>query len=178
MRVEPGLDKVPVRLLTGPIGVGKTSVADEISLRLEAAGRAYSNIDMDWLCQVFPRPLDDPLGENIRFSAPEILWAIHREAGAKLLVLAGVVESDAALDRYRVAMPGAEITVVRLAAADEAIRSRVEHREQGSDLEWNLRRAAELQRVFETAPLQAIVIDTSFCSVSEVADQVLRAVGW
>lgn len=178
MRVEPRLDKVPVLLLTGPVGVGKTTTAGEISLRLEVSGRPVSTIDLDALCQIFPRPADDPFAERLGFVALQMLWAIHREAGAKLLVLAGVVESDAALDSYRAAVPGAEITVVRLAAADEAIRSRVEHREQGSDLEWNLRRAAELQRVFETAPLQAIVIDTSFCSVSEVADQVLRAVGW
>ena len=176
--LEPTPDEVPVLLLTGTIGVGKTVVADEISLKLEVAGRRVSNIDVDALCQIFPRPADDPFGERLRLAALRMLWAIHREAGAELLVLVAVVESDATVGGYREALPGAAITVVRLAASDEAIRMRLHHREQGSDLEWNLERTAELQRSFEAGPLQAIVIETSDCSVSEVAELVLRAVGW
>ena len=36
------MTKVPVLLLTGPIGVGKSTVADEVALQLLAAGRAYA----------------------------------------------------------------------------------------------------------------------------------------
>jgi adenylylsulfate kinase len=178
MPLEPTPDEVPVLLLTGPIGVGKTVVADEISLKLEAAGRHVSNIDVDALCQIFPRPADDPLAERLRFAVLRMLWPIHREAGAELLVLVALVESGATVARYRDALGEAAVTVVRLAASDEAIRMRLHHREQGSDLEWNLGRTAELQRSFETAPLQAIVIETSDRSVSEVAELVLRAAGW
>ena len=167
---------VPVLLITGPVGVGKTTVADEVSLILEGQGKAHSNVDMDALRQVFPRPADDPYAERAGLAALAAVWMIHQSAGAELLVIPTVVESNAMVNRYRSAIPRSGITVVRLTATTERLRSRIQHR--GADVPWNIKRAAQLERTLDEADLEAAVIDTSELSPAEVASAVLRAAGW
>jgi adenylylsulfate kinase-like enzyme len=167
-----------VLLITGPVGVGKSTVADEVSLLLEQSGRSHSNIDVDSLRQVFPRPSGDQFARNLGLSALQALWALHRDAGAESLILSTMVTSEAMVEEYRAVLPGADITVVRLAASDDVIQARLHHREQGSDLRWNLSRSAELQSFFESASLRSILVDTSALSAAEAAQAVLRAADW
>jgi adenylylsulfate kinase len=170
------LSDIPVLLITGPVGVGKTTVADEVSLILEARGKAHSNIDMDTLRQVFPRPPDDPYAERVGLAALAAVWQIHQEAGAEVLVIPTVVESNAVVDKYRAAIPGSVVSVIRLTATGECLRARIEHR--GTDVEWSIGRATDLEKGLESADLQAAVLDTSDLRPSEVAIAVLDAVGW
>jgi hypothetical protein len=164
---------IPVLLITGPIGVGKTAVADEVSLRLERDGFHHSNIDMDGLRQVFPRPGDDPRAEQIGLQALKSVWLVHQKAGASALVIAELLSSEQALRGYRDAIPGAEIRVVALTASAEALRSRIVSRELGSDLDWALARSQETRAAQIYAWSEAVVVDTSRLSVSEVAARVL-----
>ncbi len=43
------IDTVPTLIITGPIGVGKTSVAGEVSEQLDKANVAHALIDIDSL---------------------------------------------------------------------------------------------------------------------------------
>ncbi len=56
-----GVMSVRVLLVTGPVGVGKTTVALEASDLLEAAGVPHAVIDVDALSWCYPTPVNDPL---------------------------------------------------------------------------------------------------------------------
>jgi shikimate kinase len=44
--------------LSGPIGVGKTTVGQDVSNLLERSNAAHSFIDLDAMAQTYPRPPD------------------------------------------------------------------------------------------------------------------------
>ena len=50
---------VPTIIVTGPVGVGKTTVAQEMGLLLLDAKVPHANVDFDQLTACYPRPTDD-----------------------------------------------------------------------------------------------------------------------
>jgi len=50
--------RVPVAVITGTVGVGKTSVALEMSEILAARAVPHALVDLDALSYVFPRPAE------------------------------------------------------------------------------------------------------------------------
>jgi len=52
--------------VTGPVGVGKPSVAFEMLDLLEERDVAHAFFDADSLTYFHPKPPDDPLGERFR----------------------------------------------------------------------------------------------------------------
>lgn len=106
------------------------------------------------------------------------IWKNFREEGAERLVAADVIESRDELERYRQAVPGAEIVVARLQATPETLLERIKRREIGSGLDWHLQRAVELGRQMEQDRVEDFVVVTDGKSVGEVARQVLVKSGW
>ncbi len=104
---------VPVLLITGPSGVGKTVVATEASELLDRARVAHALVDIDSLRWCYPRPPHDRFRVGLAMRNLAAVWANFRAAGATRLVLADVLESRDHLERYRAAIPGADIVVVR-----------------------------------------------------------------
>ena len=138
-------------VLTGPVGVGKTSVGAAVGARLAAADTPYAFVDADALRRYGPTPPDDPFGERVGLRNLAAVWATFGEAGTERLVLADVVESGEKVDGYREAVPGAEIVVVRLRANTATLERRLRGRESRDDLAWHLRRAPELDRIMDRA---------------------------
>lgn len=108
---------VPVLLITGPIGVGKTTIAHEISDLLEDVGMAHAFVDVDSLHWYYPCPLHDPLKVRLAMNNLAAVWANFRAVGVTRLILSDVLQSRSELTRYQEAVPGAQIIVVRLRAA-------------------------------------------------------------
>jgi Ni2+-binding GTPase involved in maturation of urease and hydrogenase len=54
---------LPVLLITGPVGVGKTAVAFETMELLEARDVSHAFFDIDGLTYFHPKPRDDCFGE-------------------------------------------------------------------------------------------------------------------
>lgn len=52
-------------LLTGTVGAGKTTTADAVGLRLEAASVPHAIIDLDEIRRMWPHPASDPFGSRI-----------------------------------------------------------------------------------------------------------------
>jgi hypothetical protein len=170
------VEKTPVLIVTGPVGVGKTAVGWAIADRLEGAGVPHAFVDMDALRACFPRPAGDPFHEALGLRNLAAVWANCREAGARRLVLADVVESrDVAA--YRAAVPGAEITVARLAASPEVIAGRIRGRESGDSLRWHLARAVELAALMERRGVGDVVVAAGEVTADEVAAEILGRVG-
>ena len=169
---------VPVLVVTGPVGVGKTSVALALSSVLGEMGVAHAVADMDWLRWCYPHPRDDPFHIELGLRNLAAVWGNYRAAGARRLVLADVVETRATLDTYRAAIPGANILVVRLTAALTTIIHRLEERESGASLIWHSQRAAELLAQMEERRLEDILVQTEERTVMEVAREILDRAGW
>jgi len=175
---ESMANDIPVLLITGPIGVGKTTVAAEVSERLDEAGIAHAMVDIDSLRWCYPRPPHDHFRIGLAMRNLAAVWANFRAAGAMRLILADVVESRDHLDRYRVAVPGAEIVVVRLAASLSTLTLRVQRRELGSGLDRNLQRAFELARVMDRNAVEDILVNVDGKAVAEITREVLMRIHW
>lgn len=169
---------IPLLVLTGPVGVGKTSVAAVLSDLLAEAGMVHAVIDLDWLRWCRPSPPSDPFHTALGLDNLAMIWRQYQEKQAERLILVDILESPAMLDAYRQAIPGARPTVVRLHAELATIHARLERREIGASLEWHRRRAAELSAQMERDALEDVRIATDDKTLLEIAWEVVRQTGW
>lgn len=159
-------------LITGPVGVGKTAVAEAVGDRLTEAEVPHAVIDLDWLRYSWPSPADDPFNLALELRNLGAVARNYAEAGAQRLVLAGVVESRADRERYAEVL-GAKLDVCRLKADLSVIRQRLvaRHRDDAS-LQWHVNRAAELEAIFAAAWVEDFVVAADQ-PVAEVAQDVI-----
>ena len=169
---------VPVLLVTGPVGVGKTAVAGEASRLLREAGVPHAMADLAVIGVCWPPPGDDPWNEVLIHRNLACIWANFRQAGAGRLLLCRVLEARSLLRRVAGAVPGADITVVRLRAPQALVRERILARETGRDPQWYLDTAAYLFDRMEHAGVEDHVVDNDDRPVAQVAADVLRVAGW
>ena len=169
---------VPVLLLTGPVGVGKSTALSEIAWLLTQASMPHAAVDLAVIGRAWPAPEDDPWNERLIHRNLACLWANFRDAGAERLVLARVLEARSLLRHVEAAVPGAAITVVRLRASLPVLETRIRHREHGGDPTWYLEVAAYLVDALEQPGVADYVVDNERGPVADVAAQVLRLVGW
>ena len=171
------LTPVPVLLVTGPVGVGKTSVASEVSELLDQAGVAHALVDADSLRWCYPRPASDPFRVKLAMKNLAV-WPNVQAAGASRLVLVDVIELRAELSRVAAAAPGADVCVVRLRATADTLAARVKQRETGLGRDRHLQRAVELARRMEVAAVEDIVVDTDSRAIPDIASEILMRSGW
>lgn len=110
---------VPTLLITGTVGVGKSTVAAEINDVLAERQIPNAALDLDALIRQYPST--SPWNTDLMFANLAVLWPNYQTHGATHLVLARVLENRDELDRYRTAVPGAEITVCRLVAEHQTL---------------------------------------------------------
>ena len=169
---------VPVLVLTGPVGVGKSTVLSEIARLLTQASVPHAVVDLAGIGRAWPAPEDDRWNERLIHRNLACMWANFRDAGAEHLVLARVLEARSLLRHVEAAVPGAAVTVVRLRASLPVLEARIRHREQGGDPTWYLEVAAYLVDAMEQPGIADHVLDNERGSVADVAAQALRLVGW
>jgi len=146
-------------LLTGTVGVGKTTVAEEVAALLAARGEPHAWIDLDALRTGWPPPPGDRFGSAVMLRNLAAVSAVYRSAGHRSLVLAGVVETAADRDDVAGAVDGA-LTVVRLVADLDVVHGRLQdrHRREPDALAWHLHRASELSAIQEVAAVEDVVL--------------------
>ena len=169
---------VPILVITGPVGVGKTSVASEVSERLDDGGIAHALVDVDSLRWCYPRPAADPFRIRLAMQNLAAIWLNLQAAGARRLVLTDVIESGSDLDRISNAITGAEIRVVRLRATVATLTARVNQRETGLGRTRHLERALQLAQQLDSAAVGDIVVDTDARTVVDVANEIVNWTGW
>jgi hypothetical protein len=173
-------ETVPMLLLSGPPGVGKSTVAWEIFDQLVARDDRPALADLDLLGACWPAPEDDPYNERLRATNLAAVWANYRATGARCLIVDGVIETRALRDAYVAAIPGAMAILCRLSAGDGELGRRIERRgrERGDGVARLTRRAVELSRQLESDDCADLTVDTNGREVVEVATEVLRRTGW
>jgi hypothetical protein len=167
---------IPVVVVTGPVGVGKSTVTWEMAEVLDERGIAYARFDADAL-HYRPLPPGDRFGERGMLCLLERAWEIAREDGADRIILPKVVETREWIDRYRAVIPDAEVTIVRLTAPRGVVADRVREREIGAGLDWHLARAIELEEHWTANPVEDHLVE-NVGSLRDVAIDVLRRIGW
>jgi hypothetical protein len=165
-------------LITGPVGVGKSTIAGEAVRQLRDADIAHAYVDLAHIAACWPTPADDPWHERLVHRNLACMWSNFREAGAHRLVLSRVLEARSLLRHVERAVPGAEITVIRLRAPLALLHARVRAREAGRDPRWYLDAATYLAAQMDAARVEDHVIDNAERPASDVAAEALRLAAW
>jgi len=173
-------------LITGPAGVGKSTLCWEMSAQLAAAEVAHAVIESDELDRVFPRPSAEDLA-RLRHGTIDIssinlaaLWSTYRALGHSRLIMSGVM-MHLNFDRRWIlaAIPDAQITVVRLTATEPALLERLAQREIGSGAENQAQRSLQQARRMANQAAEGLIVQpTDGLSPPELAGIVLRKTGW
>jgi DNA polymerase III delta prime subunit len=143
---------VPLLLIIGPPGVGKSSAARHLSRLLENGRSGCAYVDRDDF------GVDGLLDEDPLVDLQQILLS-HVTAGAERLVVAWRIESDAELSRFRASLPWSDITVCRL------------HAETGELLD----RIAGEQQSFQRLHLQSMALEIAPRLEHQASEDILLA---
>jgi adenylylsulfate kinase len=167
---------VPVLLLTGPVGVGKSTIGLQVARLLDLAGLAGAFVDLAWIGECWPAPPGDRWNERIIHRNLAAMWRNIHDQGAERLILCRVLETRSLLNPIRRAVPGAAITVGRLRAPLSVLHARIRARDPDPD--WYLDAASYLAASLEHAGAEDFVIDNTNRSPRDVAADVLRRASW
>lgn len=175
-----------ITLITGPAGVGKSTLCWEMSAQLAAAQVAHAVIETDELDRVFPRPGSEAL-KRIQPGTTDVssinlaaIWSTYRALGHSRLIMSGVmVHLDFDRRWILAAIPGAQITVIRMVASEPTLLARLAQREIGSGAEEQAQRALrQARRVANEDAEGVFVVPTDGKAPAELAKAVLQKVGW
>lgn len=160
-----------VLLIGGPAGVGKSSVAWEISAQLEARDVAHCMVEGDTLDQVHPAPPGDPHRTHITERNLAAIWANYAALGQRRLVYCNTVSIlEAPMIIRAMGDPATRATCVLLTASHDVVRARLAQREIGTKLDDHVERSAHLaKRLDAEAPEGTIRIATDDRSVTDIA---------
>jgi hypothetical protein len=167
---------VPVLIISGTVGVGKTSLGWAASDILIERQVRHAFIDRDALTASWPR-----LGRfntELAYRNLASVWRNFSEAGAERLIVSGVIELADDLDRVRAAVDGAAIQVCWVRAPQPIREARLRGRDQGKSLDWHLARTIELEMILETVQLHDFILWNEDRSMEDAATEMLHAANW
>lgn len=174
-----GTDQVEVLFIGGRSGVGKSTVAAEVCVLLEAAGIAHVQLEGDFLGQVFPPPPGDPDRSRIVLDNLAALWRNFAALGYRRLVYTNTVSVLYADELAKALDAPVKIARVLLIASDEVANQRLATRELGSGLDVHVARSARAAAWLDRdAPGDVVRIGTDGRSVVDIAADVVAAARW
>ncbi|MFI0468103.1 AAA family ATPase [Saccharopolyspora sp. 5N102] len=169
-----------VVFINGTVGAGKSTLAEAIGELEVRAGLPHALIDLDHIRQCWPSPADDPFNHALELRNLRDLAANYRRAGARHLIVAGVIEQRSAVARYQAALGSTAILLVRLVVEPAIARDRIRrrHADDETGLRWHLDRTTELAGIIDAAGLDDLVLDSSHEPPAVLAEKVRTAAGW
>lgn len=171
-------NSVPLLVVSGPVGVGKTTVGYEVTTLLERRGVRHTYIDFDVLTQTFPRPADDRFGNALGIQNLRDVWRNCAAAGSRNLILSYVIEEQRQIDQMVSVVHGAVPMVCQLSAQEPVLLDRVRGREIGVEVQWFVDRARELAASLPRSAPADITIDTTDRTITSVAEEIVTRVEW
>jgi hypothetical protein len=167
---------IPVLVVTGPVGVGKTAVLREADCLLVEAGVRHATVELEEIGRCWTEATEAARASFVCENLAA-LWLSFAAAGATRLLLSALVERRADLERVSNAVPGAAVTVVRLHAPLALLERRIRLREPGSP-DGELDGARWWTRHFESEHPEDHVVESDQRPVREIAAELLRLTGW
>lgn len=165
-------------LINGSVGTGKTTTAEMLGDMVRQRGIPGAVIDVDWLRRSWPSPADDPFRTALAMKNMQAITANFRHAGARLIVVANVVETKDELERAAAALAARSMLHVRLTASPDTVLSRLTRRhDDETALRWHAQRHPELADILDRAGfINDLRIDTTDKPVANVAQEILAAI--
>ena len=168
---------VPMLVVSGSMGSGKTTVLSELSDLLEEADMAHAAVDLDTFSIMHPRRGEQ--GERLMYDNLAATWPNYRALGAERLIVACALESRSDLRYYREAVPGAEPIVCLMVAPVETMQERVRGRDIGMLREKLLANSLRLAEILKKAQAEDYrVVNSEGRSITDVAREILSRAGW
>jgi hypothetical protein len=167
---------VPVLVVTGPVGVGKSAVLHAADAILVTSGGRHATVELEDIARVWPHPRTERGGAAVVYRNLAAVWSNFAEAGAERLLLAHLIEKRSDIAPIKDAIAGATITVVRLHASLPVLEERIRRRE--ADPDGELSAARWWFTHLEKAEIGDHVVHTDDRSARNVASEVLNVAGW
>jgi ribose 1,5-bisphosphokinase PhnN len=165
-------------VVTGPVGVGKSTILREADAVLVGAGIQHATIELEDIARFWGRKATEGgTRPDVAYRNLASLWANYRAAGADRLLLSLLVSEGSDLDPVRNAIPDAMVKVVQLQAPLWVIEERIRLRGYASG-DQEISAARWWMDRYEQSNLADHVIDNSARSPRDVAIEVLRALDW
>jgi hypothetical protein len=161
-------------IINGSLGVGKTSVADELHRKFNKSVHR----DTDAIGHVHPFEIYDDARIDHLYRTLELLVGFHQKNGYTNFVINYVFESadslQELLDLLQPLDPAIHTYWLTCAEKEQAKRIRSRHRDE---LDWELSRFVELQRIQAKAALQGFIgkeVDTTGLTTVEVGEVIWK----
>jgi hypothetical protein len=182
--------EVPLLLLCGAPGTGKSSVGWEVYWSLMRGGVPVAHVDLDGIGY---GPPGGSGAFDLKFENVAAVWRSYADAGASAFVVSGLRALREDVIACSAAVPGSVPTVVVLTVTAEEQRARILTRantlyalERGGGSSAQTPEALEqvvaaARQELEDEPgdiTDALVLDTVGLPVVEIARQPLPATGW
>jgi len=163
-------------IINGSLGVGKTSVADQLHYKFDRS----VHLDGDAIGDVHPFEIYDDTRISHLYRTLELLVGFHQKYGYHNFVINYVFESPESLqDLLDLLLPlDPSIHAYWLTCDIEEQSKRIRDRKR-DELEWELNRFVELQEIQSRAAQQGFIgkrVDTSGLTSAEVAEVVWKDV--
>ncbi len=167
------MESVPVLIITGPVGSGKSTVAIEISEILRKENIFHGMIDIDYLRYAYPNPKDDPYAMRLGYKNLSDIVRNFQKAGMTRFIIPTIGDTKEEIINIGEAIPGSKVVVVRLRGKLETLENNLRKREIASSLEWHLERAKEMHETLESTTFADAVIDIDDKTVRELAEEII-----
>lgn len=168
-----------VILLSGTVGVGKTTVLLEMGDVLEAGEDPYALLDLDWLAWVRPSGDVDASVQQILVENLAHVCRTFRRSGVRRLVMARAIETPDDVDLIRAALgTPVALTVVCLTARPDVVAARLRGRDTGDRLAEHLGQVGHFTGAREGLGIDEVVVATDEIDATSVARAVLARTGW
>jgi hypothetical protein len=169
---------LPVLLITGTLGSGKTVLAADIGELLEDREPPTAIIDLDWLGWVSPSPSGPYAIDRLILSNLAAVWPNLEAVGAGRLVLARTVLDRELIEGVGDAIGPVGLTVVRVTASTDTIAARLGARDTGAVLAQHLAEAADFAGVLDEMGGEDFRVSNDGRPIREVSEEIVARAGW
>jgi chloramphenicol 3-O-phosphotransferase len=161
-------------MINGSLGVGKSSVADELHWKFDKS----VHLDGDYIGDVHPFEIYDEARIDHLYRTLELLVGFHLKNGYANFVINYVFESPESLqDLLALLRPLDDSIHVYWLTCDEPEGARRIRLRRRNELDWELNRFVELQQIQRKAAKQGFIgkeVDTSGLTVEQVAEKIWK----
>jgi hypothetical protein len=168
--------RVPVLWITGPAGVGKSTVSWQLFTELASSGMRAAFADADQLCMCYPAPPDDPGRDRIRARNSSVVIGNYRAAGARCVIVNGAVDQGLGVQQDLIEQ--VTVMVCRLRADPDDVVRRLTGRDQrGGAAGAVMRQVREECDRMDASGFADVCVDTTGVPAAEVARLVRDSCG-